>query len=91
MNTEKLIAQSYILTEDNVEQNIEYYIYSSEKENNICEYGIRVKQTNEDSVISESAIVCEDEETVINLIHSFAKNFVFPVSLNELISDFEKE
>ncbi|MCL2322238.1 MAG: DUF6514 family protein [Oscillospiraceae bacterium] len=89
MDENQLVTQSYVLLDQTKEFTLEYYLYYQFDLNGTKKYGITVLEKCEDEVISESAIVSENEDMVIKLIHLFAKNFVFPCSVNEILSDLK--
>ncbi len=90
MNDNQLVTQSYVLLDNTKEFILEYYLFSEHDLNGIRKYGLTVKEKYEDYITSESTVVCENEDTVLKLIHCFAKNFVFPYSIGEIINDLKQ-
>jgi|GEM_PF-3469190 len=89
MDNLQLVTQSYVL-ENTKEFILEYYLFSEFDLNGLRKYGLFVKEKNGDFVTTESTIVCENENTVLRLIHCFARNFVFPYSIKEIVSDLKQ-
>ena len=83
---QKQITQSYVLLENDKKHILEYHIFS-ENENGDTFYGVKITQYNGGFITSESARISPDEEYTMQTILLFAKNFVFPSSLHDLIED----
>lgn len=86
MTNERLVAQSYVMTKEGLEYKLEYYIFSKLL-NHGSTYGIAIKQYSSSDVASESELISENESDVLSTIDNFAKHFVFPSSLCDLIHD----
>ena len=87
MYQEKFIARSYVMTENSIGYKLEYYIFSEPIQNGMI-YGITIKQYEENVIKEEqSEVVSKGKEDIEKLIDCFARNFVFPCSLIDIIAD----
>ncbi len=83
----KLITQSYACTEKDTYELL-YYLFSKKNvSSGKTVYGLSIAQIHGDLLTSESAFISEDRQTVVSLIHTYAKSFVFPSTLPELVAD----
>ena len=91
MYSEKIISQSHVLSENGMEYTLEYYIFSESIENGNALYGAKIVQYSDESTTSASATISLEEEHTLQTILHFAKNFVFPNSLHDIIEDMQDE
>lgn len=89
MITERLMTQSYVTTGEGTEYKLEYYIFSKPSKHRSI-YGITIKKHIFSIIESKTELVSENEADVLSLINCYAKNFVFPSSLCDLMYDLEK-
>jgi len=85
MCAERQITQSYMLLENEAEYLLEYYMFSELTQNGDILYGVKIIQHSGGCVTLDSAIISSNEEYTLQTIYRFAKNYVFPDSLYELI------
>jgi len=91
MYKEKQTSQSYVLDETGSVHMLEYYIFSTSTQSDGPFYGIKVTQYNDDQITSESAAISSNEDRVLRTVQLYAKNFVFPCSLHELVEDIRED
>ncbi len=82
----ELITRVYVMLDER-EMMLEYYLIS-ENEGHTCEYGIAIKKKHCEFPDNDKAMVGKDRAAVLELIEKYAKNFVFPASLQDLIMDY---
>lgn len=82
----KLITQTYVSIEENNVFIIKYYVFF---EQSTALYGLCIEQTGAESSVCQSKAFMSDRDAAVNLAHLYAENFVFPVSLNDLVEDLE--
>lgn len=88
MKQESPVARAYILTEKGFSYSLEYYIYNEKDNKNENVYGIRIElQSDEDIPQVQSVLISNSENETIALIDSYAKNYVFPCNLYDLVQD----
>ena len=87
MCKQRQITQSYVLLENQTEYTLEYCIFSEPAQNGGDIYGVKIIQRSGDVTTSASAMISSDEECALQTIFNFAKNFVFPVSLRDIMDD----
>lgn len=83
------VTQCYVSLENDDGYIIKYYLFA---EPDLCEdltYGINVEKIDSTGVSGSSCSVSKDKHFVEQLIHCLAKNFVSPVSLDEIVSDLK--
>jgi hypothetical protein len=86
--TEKFITKTYVISYTHEEKTLEYHLIKDENDNygvKVCEY-IDIEQVD-----SASSIFTNNEADAIKLIFIFAKNFVFPVSVADIIDDIRDD
>jgi len=87
MRMEKQITQSYVLLENGEAHTLLYYIVSEASQDGGVLYGIKIVQQHDGHTASASAVISPREEQTLQTIFFLAKNFVFPVSLPDIIED----
>jgi len=91
MCVQKQITQSHVMLENGTEYILEYHIFSENAQDDDTFYGVKITQHSGGSITSESARISSDEEYATQTILLFAKNFVFPGSLHDLIEDMRDD
>lgn len=89
-NAQELITQSYVMAEEDVRYTLSYYIVTQTDSSGSCYYGIAVAKQNVycPASVSVSKTFSSDKDEVEALIWLFARNYVFPSSLNDIIEDY---
>lgn len=75
------------MLDDQTSFSLKYYIYSEESEDKETLYGLIIDQTGAKAFKSRSKPFLKNEDEAIELALLYAKEFVFPCSLEDLIFD----
>ncbi len=86
-SAESLVARAYVKTENGTEHVLEYYIFTKVTQTEDEAYGITVKQHTGEEVLTQSKVMMESKDKVIQLADCLSRNFVFPDSLPEILED----
>lgn len=89
MSRQKMLTQSYVMTEDGRGYRLEYYLDSYlPKDSNSTQCGITIKMLDDETLVNFSSTgFLLDEDTACKYIDLFAHNFLFPCSLVDVVED----
>lgn len=86
MQIEELIASSYVFTESGNECTLEYYI-CSDQERDDTRWGIKIRKACLWGETTELRTYPGNRISALNTVLRFARNFVFPETLGDIIDD----
>lgn len=85
MKKKTFVTRAYVQSGNEQEYTLEYYI--TDDMNGECDYGIEISMWHSDIRESVSVDFPGSRNDILNLIEVYARNFVMPVSLHDLIND----
>ncbi len=89
MYHEELISRACVLS-DNCVYYLEYIVYTQCRTGEPPHYGLLVRQTGYRTAASRTGPLTGDKPEITALCELFARHFVFPSTLNDLVDDYRQ-